>query len=152
VPANVRLRPVEPSDLEVLFEHQRDPEAVEMAIVPPRAHEAFMSHWRDVLADAKVAARAVLDDGVVAGHVVSWADGDRRMIGYWLGREHWGRGVATAAVRQFLAERPERPLYARVAVGNLGSRRVLEKNGFVAIGGPEVAADGVTEVVLGLEG
>ncbi len=54
-----------------------------------------------------------------------------RLLGYWLGREYWGRGIASAAVAQFLTYEKTRPLHARVAKHNLGSIRVLEKSGFI---------------------
>jgi RimJ/RimL family protein N-acetyltransferase len=59
-------------------------------------------------------------------------------IGYWLGKPHWGDGIATEAVRALIdaffayAEHPELAASARVV--NPASRRVLEKCGFAAIG------------------
>ena len=46
----------------------------------------------------------------------------------------WGRGLATAALGEFLVELPDRPLHALVSTDNVGSIRVLEKCGFVEIG------------------
>ena len=71
----------------------------------------------------------VVIGGEVAGNVVSWEQSGQRMVGYWLGRVYWGRGIATAALTLFVAEL-SRPLYADVAAHNLGSIRVLEKCGF----------------------
>jgi len=56
-------------------------------------------------------------------------------IGYWLGRNHWGRGIATAALTE-LSERVFATtdivrLYAGVFEWNPGSARVLEKSGYV---------------------
>ena len=51
-------------------------------------------------------------------------------ISYWLGREFWGKGIATQALGLFLQVVTSRPLTARVAKDNLASIRVLEKNGF----------------------
>ena len=51
-------------------------------------------------------------------------------IGYWLGREYWGRGIGTKALALFLDREKARPLYADPAVGNTGSVRLLEKSGF----------------------
>jgi RimJ/RimL family protein N-acetyltransferase len=51
-------------------------------------------------------------------------------VGYWVGREFWGRGIATRALAAFLDEVSERPIYAGVADTNLASIRVLEKCGF----------------------
>jgi RimJ/RimL family protein N-acetyltransferase len=126
----VRLRGVTEDDLPVFFEHQRDPEASRMAAFPPRDRDAFMAHWTTILRDASVVARTVLLDGQVAGNVVAFDFERRREIGYWIGRPFWGRGVATRALRAFLEDVNERPLYAGVAEGNVASIRVLEKCGF----------------------
>ncbi len=53
-----------------------------------------------------------------------------RLIGYWFGREYWGKGVATRALAEFLQGMTERPIHAHVAEHNGGSIRVLEKCGF----------------------
>ena len=42
-----------------------------------------------------------------------------------------GKGVATSALAEFLEIVAIRPIYARVAFDNHGSRRALEKCGFV---------------------
>jgi RimJ/RimL family protein N-acetyltransferase len=150
----VSLRSVDPRDLPVLFVHQRDAEAARLAAFPPRDHDAFMAHWSKILADPLLAARTILVDGAVAGHIGSWTSGPERLVGYWVGREYWGRGVATAALTQFLREIPHRPLVARVAQHNAGSIRVLRKCGFVAIGDdPFTGPDGrsVRELVFKLD-
>ena len=67
----------------------------------------------------------------------------KREISYWIDREHWGRGYATAALQAFLAELPERPMYGQTAVHNVGSARVLERAGFVKIGTDRGYANGV---------
>src|SRR2546426_5743563 len=46
-------------------------------------------------------------------------------IGYWLGKTHWGKGIASAALAQFLTRIKARPVYAHVAKHNLASIRVL---------------------------
>jgi RimJ/RimL family protein N-acetyltransferase len=84
------------------------------------------------MADETTVLRAVVAGGVLAGHVTSWHDGDRRLVGYWIDREHWGRGLATRALVALLEEVEERPLYAYVVPDNVASRRVLEKCGFEA--------------------
>ena len=52
------------------------------------------------------------------------------MVGYWIGKEHWGRGIASAALVLYLDVERHRPLLATVVEHNAGSRRVLEKAGF----------------------
>jgi RimJ/RimL family protein N-acetyltransferase len=56
-------------------------------------------------------------------------------VTYWIGRTHWGKGVATCALRAFLDLETTRPLYAAAAADNIGSLRVLEKCGFRVVGG-----------------
>lgn len=128
---DVLLRDVTERDLPLLFEHQRDPDANRMAGFPPRDREAFTEHWRGILDDPSKVAKAVVFRGTVTGNVVSWEQDGRREIGYWIGRDHWGRGIASEAVAQLLRLVAERPLYACVAVHNAASIRVLEKCGFV---------------------
>ena len=126
----VRLRSVEDRDLDVFFDHQADPQAVEMAGFPARDRERFEAHWAKVRADDRLVARTVLADGSVAGNIGSWPENGQQLLGYWIGREWWGRGVATQAVALLMDEVSIRPLYAHVAVHNAGSIRVLEKCGF----------------------
>jgi RimJ/RimL family protein N-acetyltransferase len=140
-PPDVALRDVTQADLSVFFEHQRDPDANHMAAVAARGRDAFLSHWATILADPSVKTQTVLLAGVVAGNVVSWDGDGERLAGYWIGREHWGRGVATRALAAFLSYDTARPLHARVAKHNLGSRRVLEKCGFTIIGEGVVPPD-----------
>lgn len=144
------LREVTPDDVEVLFEHQRDEESNRMAAFPARGHEAHAAHWRKILADETVVTRTILCWGRVAGHVGSWRDGDRRLVGYWVGKAFWGRGVATAALSQLLVLVGERPLHAHVAAHNAGSMRVLEKCGFRRTG-IEEERDGYVDVLMELE-
>jgi len=126
----VLLRDVTEDDLPLLFEHQFDVHATRMAAFPARDRDAFDRHWAQILGDATVVTRTILADGAVAGNVVSWLQDGERLVGYWIGREHWGRGIATRALAELLGEIEERPLYARVARHNVGSIRVLEKCGF----------------------
>ena len=130
----VTLRDVQPADLPVLFEHQRDPAANEMAAFPAREREAFMAHWERILADETVRVQAIVADGRLAGNVVSFEHDGRREVGYWIGREFWGGGVASAALAAFLEGETARPLYAGVARHNAASLRVLAKCGFAVCG------------------
>jgi RimJ/RimL family protein N-acetyltransferase len=132
--SDVRLRDVVEEDLPVFFEHQRDPEAVRMASFAARDEEAFSAHWARILADDSLIAKAVLVDDRVAGNIVCWESEGKWLVGYWIGREFWGGGVATAALRAFVDLIRQRPLRAHVATSNVGSIRVLEKCGFVPVG------------------
>jgi RimJ/RimL family protein N-acetyltransferase len=147
----ISLRPVRAEDLAAFFEHQRDPEAIAMAAFAARERPAFIAHWERILADPSTLARTVLAGEDLAGNVVSFERDGLREVGYWIARSHWGRGVATAALREFLAVETHRPLHARVATHNMGSRRVLEKCGFTVLREiPDPEGDGVDEVLLRL--
>ncbi len=130
-PGSLILREVREEDLPIFFEHQREPEANAMAAFPPRERDAFFKHWHEIVLP-NGGARTVVVDGQVVGNFVSWIDGDKRLIGYWIGRAFWGRGIATRALAEFVRGF-ERPLWAYVATANLGSVRVLEKCGFVEV-------------------
>ncbi|RKI64614.1 N-acetyltransferase [Corallococcus sp. AB049A] len=124
------LRDVTDEDLPLFFEHQRDPEAARMAGFPSRERDAFMTHWRtNVLRPGNIN-RTIVMGGVVVGNIGSWEQDGQRLVAYWIGREHWGQGLATRALSEFLPLVPTRPLHAWVATHNLASIRVLEKCGF----------------------
>jgi hypothetical protein len=71
-----------------------------------------MTHWAKLRRNPPNIIRTIVGDGQVTGNIGSWIAEDRRLIGYWVGREFWGRGVATAALAAFVAEVKERPLHA----------------------------------------
>jgi RimJ/RimL family protein N-acetyltransferase len=82
---------------------------------------------------------AIEADGRVAGGVgfTLHTDVERvgAEVGYWLGHEFWGRGIATAAVcaltsHAFHAHPELRRLYAVPYASNPASARVLEKAGY----------------------
>jgi RimJ/RimL family protein N-acetyltransferase len=127
----IGLRDTTEADLPILFEHQLDPEATDMAGFPARDREAFMAHWGRLLADGSIAKKTILFNGEVAGNVVSWEQDGEREVGYWLGRDYWGKGIATRALSVFLSYVETRPLYAHVVKHNVASIRVLEECGFM---------------------
>jgi len=134
--SRVTLREVQPADLPFFFEHQRDPVAVRMAAftaVDPDDRAAFDTHWARIMANESNLNRTIVLDGQVVGSVSSYVmEGDTEVT-YWLGRDYWGRGIATAALAKFLKIQTLRPLHARAARDNPGSLRVLEKCGFRVI-------------------
>jgi len=126
------LRDVEPADLPAFFEHQSDAESNRMAVVTPRDREAFDAFWARVLRDPAITVKAIVVDGAVVGNVSCFRLDGLDAVGYWIDRAHWGRGIATRALKQFLDTVTVRPLHARVAASNGASLRVLERCGFVA--------------------
>jgi RimJ/RimL family protein N-acetyltransferase len=130
----IQLRDVEEGDLPVLFQHQVDPDAISMAVVNPRNAEAFQAHWRKILGDPNVIAKAVVLDGAVVGHISCFRVDGQDEIGYWIAKEHWGKGIATRALAMLLEQVAIRPLHATTARHNAGSIRVLERCGFTLTG------------------
>ena len=153
----VRLRSVEDRDLDVFFVHQADPQAVEMAAFPARDQDQFAAHWAKLRADDTLVVRTIVADDVVAGNLGSWPDNGQQLLGYWVGREWWGRGVATRALALLVEEVSIRPLYAHVVAHNVGSIRVLEKCGFRRGRVQELEApaptpdDGIEELIFVLD-
>lgn len=129
----ITLRKVIQDDLPIFFEHQSDPIAAKMAAFPSRDREAFMAHWAKIMANANVMNRTILYNEKVAGNIASFEMDGEREIGYWVGREFWGLGIASESLKQFLGQELRRPLFAHVAKHNIASHRVLEKCGFEII-------------------
>jgi RimJ/RimL family protein N-acetyltransferase len=128
------IRDAVEADIPIFFEHQRDPEAMDMAKMPARDEEAFTAHWQKILANDELTKKTILFQGEIAGNVLAFDRNGKRLVGYWIGREFWGKGLATSALAELLAEETARPLHAYVATSNVGSMRVLEKCGFTLVG------------------
>ncbi len=150
VPPDVRLRRVRAADLPAFLEHQRDaPSARAAAFVPDDAGDAaaHADRWRRRLADPAIVARTVCIGDRVAGHVIRFPGDGALELAVWIGPEHQGRGVGTAALRAFLAAHPERPVHARAAADHAASIRMLESSGFRRVGtGRGFAAARGTEI------
>ncbi len=151
------LREVEDGDLAIFFEHQLDAVANRMAAFTrkdPSDRAAFEKHWARIRSAPEITIRTILFDGVVAGHVATFVMVGEREVTYWITRKLWGKGIATAAVKMFLGEITERPLFARAAADNAGSIRVLGKCGFVKCGAERSFANArgieIEEVVMKL--
>jgi RimJ/RimL family protein N-acetyltransferase len=153
------LRDVASDDLPIFFEQQLNQEANTMAAFTakdPTNQEAFMAHWHKILADDTVIIKTIIFNQQVAGSVSSYEDEGKPEVTYWLGKEYWGKGIATWALKEFLAHHNQtRPIYARVAKDNLGSQRVLEKCGFTIFGEAKGFANArgqeIEELLLELE-
>lgn len=151
------LRDVTTADIERFFEHQLDPAANWMAASTaenPSDRDAFEARWKRTLEDPSVIARTIVSGTEAVGYVATFLRNGTREVAYWLGRAHWGRGIASSAVAQFLGEVEARPLVARAVRDNVASLRVLEKCGFRRIGEDRFFSSArnveVEEVVLAL--
>jgi RimJ/RimL family protein N-acetyltransferase len=133
---SIRLRPVEPADIAAFYVHSQE------AFVPTSALPAddeceqmklFEQRWERQLADRNMLIRSIVHQGSLAGYVAHFPQFGKPAIAYWLGREFWSRGIATAAVGMFIPLVNVRPLFARVSPDNRRSIRVLAKLGFVIV-------------------
>jgi len=134
---DVLLRDVTESDFQAFFEHQLDPVAGHMAaftVKDPTDREAFMARWAMIWANAAVTKKTIVADGHVAGHILSFDQFGKPSVSYWIGKDFWGRGIATRALAEFLRQFKTRPLHARAAKDNVASLRVLQKCGFSICG------------------
>lgn len=152
------LREVRDEDLPLLFEQWADPVAVHMAAFTAPDHmdrDAFERRWSRLRADGTVLTSVIVVDDEVAGTIGSWGESGEREVTYWIGRSHWGQGIATDALTALLAVDRSRPLHARVASDNVASRRVLEKCGFRVVaterGFAEARSAEIEELVLRLD-
>lgn len=86
--------------------------------------------------------RAIVLDGEAVGSVGVFAGDDvyrkSAELGYWLAEPFWCRGIMTEAVRRICADAFARfdvvRIHAEPYARNKGSRRVLEKAGFILEG------------------
>ena len=142
----VTLRTFTDADLDALFAWESDPRAVQMAAftrADPSDRAAFDAHYERVRANPSNTLLAIDDDGEFAGTVSSFTIEGEREVSYWIAPARWGQGLATQALRAFVALEPTRPLYGRVAAHNAGSAKVLTRAGFVEVGSETSFAPGI---------
>jgi RimJ/RimL family protein N-acetyltransferase len=134
---NIELRNIIESDLQIFFEQQKEKESIWMAAFisrDPENREEFNKHWDKIRNNDSILIKTILYNDNVAGNIVSFMMDEHREVGYWIGKEYWGNGIATDALKIFVNEIRIRPLFAHVAFDNIGSIKVLEKCGFERIG------------------
>jgi RimJ/RimL family protein N-acetyltransferase len=139
------LRDVRDSDLETFFEHWTDEAALRMAAFTPADagdRSAFAERWRRQRGDPSILVQTIEHEGEPVGSIGSWGGESHREITYWIGRPHWGKGIASEALLAFLELERTRPLYAAAAADNAASLRVLAKAGFRVTGSGRGYANG----------
>ncbi|PEU18115.1 MULTISPECIES: GNAT family N-acetyltransferase [unclassified Bacillus (in: firmicutes)] len=135
--SKIMLRNVIKDDLPIFFKHQQNREANYMAAFTrkdPHNWEGFTTHWNKILMDEDIIKQTIIVKNNVVGHILRFEQFGEPEVSYWIGKEYWGKGIATKALREFLKHITIRPLYARAAKDNAGSLKVLEKCGFIIIG------------------
>lgn len=140
-----RVRPWRTSDLESLVAHANNRNIAAWLrdrFPHPYTHEAGAAWLQNAANENPITTFAIAVDGAAAGGVgfILGSDVERcsAEIGYWLGERHWGRGIATDAVRvvtaHAFASHGLTRVFAVPFTDNIASCRVLEKAGFVREG------------------
>jgi RimJ/RimL family protein N-acetyltransferase len=137
-PSAITLRRTTAADIPALHTFELDEASNQLAGTKPRDWPTFQARWNQILADSDgsktgVTPRVILADGLLVGSINIAPHEGADSIGYWITRDHWGRGIATRAIALMLSEFTRRPLYATAAGHNGPSIRVLEKAGFEII-------------------
>jgi RimJ/RimL family protein N-acetyltransferase len=93
--------------------------------------DSVLKNERDLLASIEIDGKAAGSIGIHPGEDVYRQTAE---LGYWLAEPYWGRGIASEAVRAFVAygfeNLPLDRIYASAYANNPASARVLEKCGF----------------------
>ncbi|MDO4273891.1 MAG: GNAT family protein [Eubacteriales bacterium] len=92
--------------------------------------------------DQEQITRAIVSEGHAVGSIGLFKGTDvyekSAELGYWLAEDYWGRGIMSEAVRRICAQGFRQwdivRIYAEPFAYNTGSRKVLEKSGFVLEG------------------
>jgi len=136
---NYTLRPYRKGDEESLQKNINDKEITRNTLTVPYPYTMKDARWwiRNAHKQTTPNLRFAIDvDGSVVGCVSleSIVKGYKAEIGYWLGRDYWGKGIMTDAVKKITAYGFKRlnlkRIYANVFLFNKSSARVLERAGY----------------------
>lgn len=138
------LRPWEESDAESLYEYAKNPEVGPIAGWPVHTSvENSREIIRDVLSAEETYAVCLREENKAIGSVGLMIGKHSNLdlpeeegeIGYWIGVPFWGRGLIPEAVQELIRHGFEdlklKRLWCGYFDGNIKSRRVQEKCGFV---------------------
>jgi len=141
----VELRPLQLSDARALNLVLRDRRATRF--LPPRVREETGTQFVTRILREKgreegtpFAIRPVGSEETIGQiRLFNWSPLEREAeVGFWIRRKHWGQGFGTDALRLIcrfgFRSMSLHRIEAIVVVGNVGSRKVLEKAGFRAEG------------------
>lgn len=152
--SEIVLRDIIDADLPIFFEYQLDSDANYMAAFTaknPKDKNAFNAHWEKIINDNAIIIKTIIYNNNVAGHLASFVESGNQEITYWIGKQYWGKGIATKALTLFLKNvNNHRPLHARVAKDNHASIRVLEKCDFKITGEEKGFANARSEEIAEL--
>jgi [ribosomal protein S5]-alanine N-acetyltransferase len=136
------LRPYQPGDIENLVKHANNFNISKYLTnkfpfpYEKKDGEAFiqLASSHDPLQIKAI----VLNDEVIGSigvHQLADIYSKSAEMGYWIGEEHWGKGIVSFAIKEMLKYGFEtfniERIFARTTHTNLASQRVLQKSGFI---------------------
>jgi ribosomal-protein-alanine N-acetyltransferase len=136
------LRPLQPSDISAWYAYLSDPQVTRLTSYDIQSESAVAAMIEHYLAgySQKMSTRWAIarrdSDMLIGTCGYYWWDPGHSVaeLGYDLSRSYWGKGVMTHAVKAVVKWGFEtleaNRIQATVMVDNVGSARVLEKNGF----------------------
>jgi RimJ/RimL family protein N-acetyltransferase len=140
------LRPGWAEDAPALFAAFRNPDVITMLSAPPwpyqlnHAEEFLTRQWPRKQGFFLITDRKRGSAGLIGGIGLHASDNEIE-IGYWLAREHWGKGYATEAGKAIVALARDTLKLPRLVSGyfvdNPASGKVLHKLGFRPTGQTE---------------
>lgn len=146
------LRPWQESDAEMLYKYASDPDVGMRAGWPPhKSVEESLEIIRTVFAIPTIWAVELKETGEPIGcmgymleHDLNIpARKDEPLVGYWIGKPYWNKGICTEALQLMLDHIRRETNYTSLVsshyIDNPASGRVMEKCGFKATG--ETAID-----------
>lgn len=132
------IAPFQDKDAELLVHHLAKKEIYDATITIPYPYgekdaKLYLYTHRDLREEFSI--RNTKDELVgCIGFRFDPNQSHKAILGYWLAKEYWGKGIMTEAVRSFCRDIMERNKFARITAScfehNIGSARVLEKAGF----------------------
>lgn len=137
------IRPLVAADAEALLALRVANRSFMEPFDPQRGDDFFtLERQREIARNEGGTTFAIVDDGELAGTIslsnVSRGFFQSANVGYWVDQARNGRALATQAVADLIevafGELELHRLEAGTLVDNVGSQRVLEKNGFEQIG------------------
>jgi RimJ/RimL family protein N-acetyltransferase len=140
------LRPMKPKDIAAFVRHLSDCEVQQWLITPPFPYTQSDGEYYLAIVERNHAGpwpstfviASKTDDTAVGTIGIEIKDDASGELGYWLGQEHWGRGIAKEAAAAVVAHARRHPrprvLWANADSANIGSQRVLLSCGFADCG------------------
>ncbi|SFB13865.1 MULTISPECIES: GNAT family N-acetyltransferase [unclassified Bacillus (in: firmicutes)] len=148
----IALEKYEPKDNAALFSFERDNRAYFEKMVPGRGEEYYNFHVFEEIMKSLLEEqnRGISyfyliknDSGEILGrmNLVDIENGNSGHLGYRVAEKAVGKGIATKAVQLLVKEARKigmKEIHAKTTVDNIGSQKVLERNGFKNVPSEEV--------------